>query len=356
MSSPTFSRAQRGFVNPSRPRGRWLEAICPVLAAWALLTPSAIVPIVRAAGPTSVEELRINQLQFIGTHNSYHVRAKPSRNFPSLNYSHAPLDAQFDRGVRSVELDLHDRDGVFEVFHVVGIDEGTTCRRLSDALETIRKWSDGHPRHLPISVLFELKKDGVGLDPRIRRFDAASLDRLDDLLRSVFPAARRITPDDIRGTAATLREAVEKGGWPTLAASRGKVFFILHDEGKLRDFYTQKHPSLRGRAMFVRSDDSRDDAAVLVLDDPRDPEIPRLVSAGYFIRTRADSDLHIDRAGKTSGREAALASGAQIVSTDFPPGEPQVGNGYLVEFAKSAPARVNPINGPEALRGQTLAQ
>jgi hypothetical protein len=97
-------------------------------------------------------------------------------------------------------------------------------------------------------------------------------------------------------------------------------------------------------------------AAVLVLDNPRDPEIPRLVSAGYFIRTRADSDLHIDRSGKTSSREAALASGAQIVSTDFPAGEPQVGNGYMVEFAKSAAARVNPINGPEASRGQTLAQ
>ena len=315
-----------------------------------------VLPVARASEPASVEELRINQLQFLGTHNSYHVRPKPSRNFPSLNYSHAPLDVQLERGVRSVELDLHDRDGVFEVFHVVKIDEGTTCRRLSDALLTVRKWSDAHPRHLPISFLFELKKDGVGLDPSIRPFDAASLDRLDELLRSVFPAARCITPDDVRGTAATLREAVETTGWPTLAASRGKVFFILHDEGKLRDFYTLHHPSLRGRAMFVRSDESRDDGAVLVLDDPRNPETRRLVSAGYFIRTRADSELHADRRGKSSGREAAFASGAQIVSTDFPPGEPQAGTGYIVEFAKSAPARVNPVNGSQAWRAQTLPQ
>jgi hypothetical protein len=356
MILPIFSCAQRGVVKPSRPHVRRLGRLGSAMAAWVVVCLATSAPVVRAAAPTSVEELRINQLQFVGTHNSYHVRAKPSRNFPSLNYSHAPLDVQLDQGVRSVELDLHDRDGVFEVFHVVGIDEGTTCRRLSDALETVRKWSDAHPRHLPISVLFELKKDGVGLDPHIRRFDAASLDRLDELLRSVFPAARRITPDEVRGTAPTLREAVEKGGWPTLAASRGRVFFILHDNGKLRDFYTQGHPSLRGRAMFVRSDESRDDGAVLVLDNPRNPEIPRLVSAGYFIRTRADSELHIDRRGKTSGRDAAFASGAQIVSTDFPAGEPQVGTGYMVEFAKSAPARVNPINGPEAWRGQTVAQ
>jgi hypothetical protein len=313
-------------------------------------------PMLSASEPANIEELRINQLQFIGTHNSYHVRVKPNRNFVSLNYSHAPLDVQLDRGVRSVELDLHDRNGVFEVFHVVKIDEGTTCRRLSDALETVRKWSDAHPRHLPISFLFELKKDGVGLDPTIHAFDAASLDRLDELLRSVFPPARCITPDDVRGSAPTLREAVEKGGWPTLAASRGKVFFILHEEGKLRDAYVKDHPSLRGRVMFVRSDESRDDAATLVMDNPRDPDIPRLVRAGFFIRTRADADLHTDRPGRPSRLKTALASGAQIVSTDFPSGEPQAGTGYIVEFPKSAPARVNPVNGPEALRGQLLSQ
>ncbi len=312
-------------------------------------------PLARAASPNDVEGLRINQLQFIGTHNSYHVRAKPSR-FVSLNYSHAPLDVQLERGVRSFELDLHDRAGTFEVCHIVKIDEGTTCRRLSDGLETVRKWSDAHPGHLPISFLFELKKDGVGFDPRIRKFDAASLDRLDDVLRSVFPASRCITPDDVRKDAATLREAVEKNGWPTLAASRGKVFFILHDDGPLRDAYVKGHASLRGRVMFVRSDETRDDAATLVLDDPRDPEIPRLVNAGFFIRTQADADLHTDRPGKPSRLKAALGSGAQIVSTDYPAGEPQAGTGYIVEFQKGAPARVNPVNGPEVLRGQTLAR
>ncbi|HEV3137308.1 MAG TPA: Ca2+-dependent phosphoinositide-specific phospholipase C, partial [Pirellulales bacterium] len=85
-----------------------------------------------ADGLESVEDLRINQLQFIGTHNSYHVRApsKSGREVREWNYSHAPLDVQLDRGVRSFELDLHDRDGVFEVFHVPILDEGTTCRKL----------------------------------------------------------------------------------------------------------------------------------------------------------------------------------------------------------------------------------
>lgn len=342
--------------NCSRSFGiRRFQLICCALAAAASSCFGDNSTLLRAAAPSSVEGLRINQLQFIGTHNSYHVRARPSRNFPSLNYNHAPLDVQLDRGVRSLELDLHDRDGVFEVFHIVKFDEGTTCRRLRDALETIRKWSDAHPGHLPISFLFELKKDGVGVE-NIRAFDLAALERLDELLRSVFPKSRSISPDDVRGTAATLREAVQKNGWPTLAASRGKVFFILHDAGKLRDLYVQGHPSLRGRVMFVRSDETRDYAATLVMDDPRDADIPRLVNSGYFIRTRADSNLQTAHAGKPSRRKTAMESGAQIVSTDFPTGEPQAGTGYVVEFPNSAPARVNPVNGPTLLRGQTLPQ
>ena len=322
----------------------------------------ALTSIAGAAAPAAFEELRINQLQFIGTHNSYHIRettqkpGAPSRGVLEWNYSHAPLDVQLDRGVRSFELDLHYRDGAFEVFHVPLLDEGTTCRRLSDALATVNKWSQAHPGHVPISFLFELKVEGPRRDRRIKEVDAAGLDRLDDVLCAGFPAGQRITPDDVRGGAATLREAVTTRSWPTLAASRGKVFFILHDEDKQRDLYVREHPSLRGRAMFVRSNDKRDDGAVIVLDNPRAPEIPRMASAGYFIRTRADSGLRTDPPGKPSRRDAALASGAQILSTDFPAGEPQAATGYTVEFSDSAPARVNPVNGPEALRGQVLAQ
>ncbi len=310
------------------------------------------------ADDPSVEQVRINQLQFIGTHNSYHVRdpAKPSKSFPDWNYSHAPLDVQLDRGVRSFELDLQYRKGEFQVFHVALLDEGSTCHTLKEGLETVRKWTDAHPRHLPISFLFELKSEGPTLDRSIKVPDAAALDQLDGILRSVFPPGRTITPDDVRGRAATLREAVQKGGWPTLDAARGKVFYILHDEGKERALYTREHPSLRGRVMFVRSDESRDDAAMLVMDNPRDPEIPRLVKAGYFIRTRADSGLKTNGPRPLARRDAAFASGAQIVSTDFPNGETQPTSGFVIEFEHAAPARVDPINGPDGLRGRALAR
>jgi Phosphoinositide phospholipase C, Ca2+-dependent len=311
-----------------------------------------------AGEPSDVEQLRINQLQLIGTHNSYHVRdpGRPNKNFPDWSYSHAPLDVQLDRGVRSFELDLQYRKAEFQVFHVALLDEGTTCRTLKEGLETIRKWSDAHPRHLPISILFELKREGPALDRTVTIPDAKALDQLDRVLLSAFGRDRTITPDDVRGGAATLREGVQKSGWPTLEAARGKVFYILHDEGKERDLYTREHPSLKGRVMFVRSDESRDDAATFVMDDPRDPDIPRLVKAGYVIRTRADSGLRTKGPRPLARRKAAFDSGAQIVSTDFPNGETQAATGFVVEFEQAAPARVNPINGPEGLRGQTLGR
>ena len=309
-----------------------------------------------AAEPRAVDELRINQLQYVGTHNSYHVRDKPitGRRGSEWNYSHPPLDVQLDRGVRSFELDLHYKNGEFEVFHVPLLDPGTTCRDLADALATVRQWSAAHPRHVPITFLFELKKDGPGLDKRIKEVDAAGLDQLDGVLRAGFAAGQIITPDDVRGRAKTLRQAITTTGWPKLGDSRGKVFFILHDRDKKRALYTEGHPSLRGRVMFVRSDENRDDGATLVLDNPRSPDIPRLAKAGYSIRTRADSGLRTTSPGQPARRDAAFASGAHIISTDFPAGEAHAETGYIVKFADSAPARVNPVNGPEALRGKPL--
>lgn len=300
------------------------------------------------------EPLRMNQLQVVGTHNSYHTREKPitSGRAAAWNYTYPPLDVQLDRGVRSFELDLHWRNGEFQVFHVPLIDEGTTCKTLAEALATVRRWSESHPNHVPISFLFELKSEGPGIDKRIKKVDAAGLDQLDEVLRAGFAEGQIITPDVVRGDAETLREAVTTRGWPTIDKARGKVFFILHNSGDQRELYCQDHPSLRGRVMFVRSDPEREDAATFVMDGPNDPQIPELVKAGYYIRTRADADIRLAGSGQPKRRDAAFASGAHILSTDFPRGQGDKETGYVVEFEDGAAARVNPVNGPAAERGK----
>jgi hypothetical protein len=297
--------------------------------------------------------LRMNQIQVIGTHNSYHQRStgalaalakKVDSDPESMEYSHAPLDVQLDRGVRSVELDVHNFPDGFQVYHVPHIDQVSTCRRFVDCLGVIRAWSEKHPGHVPISILVEPKDERAILAiSNAQPIDAPSLDRIDAEIRSVFPPERLITPDDVRGhNAPTLEEAVRTNGWPPLGAARGKVFFILHVQGEDREAYVQGHPSLEGRAMFVRGQPGQPYAATLVEDHPDVDRIQRLVKEGYIIRTRADAGLRIDPAR----RDRALATGAQIVSTDFPNGEADPKTGYVIELPEQTPARPDPVNAP----------
>ena len=77
-------------------RGQLNPAVATIVVLMAVAVAGR--PELSAGEPAAVEQLRINQLQFLGTHNSYHVRdpAKPNKNFPDWSYSHAPLDVQLD--------------------------------------------------------------------------------------------------------------------------------------------------------------------------------------------------------------------------------------------------------------------
>jgi hypothetical protein len=75
-------------------------------------------------------------------------------------------------------------------------------------------------------------------------------------------------------------------------------------------------------------------------------EISSLVRKGYLVRTRTDSDTKQARTNDTTRREAALASGAQLLSTDYPASEPASWTGYSVSLPDNLVARCNPVNKP----------
>ena len=69
------------------------------------------------------------------------------------------------------------------------------------------------------------------------------------------------------------------------------------------------------------------------------------MSKGYLVRTRADVPEPPQanaRNGDTSMRDAAIASGAQYVSTDYYVADPDLGTGYVVDL----PARCDPVDAP----------
>jgi hypothetical protein len=314
-------------------------------------------------------EIRLNQMQVMGSHNSYHVEppadvlqglidAVPSA--LELAYTHESLGEQLTtHGIRQIELDVFaDPDGTlwrplgtpgFKVLHIEQVDEGANCETFVGCLEEVESWSDENPAHMPIAVLVEVK-DTVefpgGSDPV--PVDAAGLDQLDDEIRSVFDPDQLITPDDVRGDRATLEEAVLDGGWPVIDDVRGRVMFLLDNK---RDEYVAGHPSLEGRVAFAPSSPGQPDAAFIKRNDPLGEnlaEIQQLVRDGYVVRTRADSPVLTAISGDESQLEAALASGAQWVSADYllPGMAERWGTDFVAQMPGGTPARCNPLNAP----------
>jgi hypothetical protein len=244
----------------------------------------------------------------------------------------------------------------FKVFHIQDIDYCSTVTTFAEALRQVHDWSAAHPRHVPILVLVELKDEAVAALPtRPWTFGKAELEGIDAEIRAVFSSNDLLAPDHVRGTRATLRDAVKANGWPALEESRGKVLFALDNEGPLRDLYLADHPTLEERAMFVTVEPDHPAAAWMKRNDPvRDfDEIRGLVKAGFLVRTRADADTSEARKNDPTRREKALASGAQFISTDFPEPRPEV-SGYRVRLPGDIVARANPVSGDPSLEGVDL--
>jgi hypothetical protein len=357
-----------------------------------------------AAPPAGKGPVRINELQVIGTHNSYkreisereQAAYEAAINTPGdydqfLAYSHAPIAQQFDgQRVRGLELDLFPdpQGGLYDtplvrqavgagpltspawqlpgikVFHIADLDYKTTCVRFVSCLAQVRKWSAGNRGHVPLLILLELKQSdertvqagGVVAPP----WDVTALDALDAEIRSVFGEQQLITPDDIRRRRLTLEQSVLRYGWPALKRSRGKVAFLLdNDPGPIRDAYIAGRPNLERRVLFTNSRAGFQDAAFIKRNEPGGPntaQIRDLVRAGYLVRTRSDVPLATVISGDTTQLAAALASGAQIISTDFPvPGmAARYDSHFVAQLPRGAVARCNPINARANCRNRRL--
>src|SRR4051812_7173248 len=145
--------------------------------------PAVAVALAAAAPANAAPALRINQLQTIGSHNSYHLEPSPAEKAlragsglideTTLEYSFAPLAWQLDReDVRQLELDLWDdpqgalyaaprlralvnggpyaaamtQPGI-KVLHVQDYDYRTSCLTFVACLREVERWSDAYPWH-----------------------------------------------------------------------------------------------------------------------------------------------------------------------------------------------------------------
>ncbi len=297
------------------------------------------------AGPLD-DLLRFDDLQALGTHNSYHVK---TTGVPAWNYDHAPLPIQLEeQGVRQFELDVSFDPALGEhrVEHVPVLDAGTTCATLTECAADLWAWSRLRPAHHPLFVLVETKD---AWDPAE---GPAHLDSLEDEVLAAWPRERLVTPNDLRRDAADLRSALEDEGWPTLGELRGKALFVLHDGGERRAAFVGA--GLDGRVLFpdAMGDVDQPWSAVHTMNEAFDPRIPEVVSLGHLVRTRCDSDTQEAIDEDTTRRDAALASGANFVSTDFP--APVDWSSYVVDLPGGTPSRCNPVSAPPECTSEAI--
>lgn len=306
------------------------------------------------------QELKMNQTQVIGSHNSYKIGIeRPLMDLIlsdrpeaiGLDYTHIPITEQLDLGLRGLEIDvLYDPEGGlfshpkglemlnaqgvesdpynaeamlntgFKVLHIPDIDFRSHCPTFKACLSDIRDWSKSNSDHLPIIITINPKSSGLDRPgfAKVIPFDKKVLDALDKEILEIFKAEELITPKQVRGKQATLRNAIVDKGWPDLSEARGKILFVLDTGNELTELYI-KGDEEYSRPMFANTDVDNPHAAFFIMNEPikQEKEIADLVKQGFMVRTRSDADTREARTRDKSRFEAAIRSGAQVITTDY---------------------------------------
>ncbi len=294
--------------------------------------------------------LKFNELRFIATHNSYQTPAtdeykelyyniseltlglvKPEK----VDFWSQTLTQQLNCGIRSLEIDIEtfDRNGdiSFTCMHSPCIDMTTSCYDFALAMKEISMWSDNNPNHLPITIIIEPKSGFLPLED----MEAFNLDyaiALDETLRESL-GDKLFTPADMLRDYESFGAMRSADDWCEAKDMLGKILILFHDCSVTED-YISLDSSIKTQAMFpmLREDDiDRDCTSFILANDPDDlldikDEV--LYEKKIITRTRADKYTNVT----AEQRENALASGAQIVSTDYPPRDDLEVGAYTVTY------------------------
>lgn len=334
-----------------------------------------------------IGNIPINRFQIIGSHNSYKkaidnellkILTETNPRLESLEYWHLSFEDQLNLGLRNLELDVfYDPDGGkysdplgnrlllemgirptpfdpdgrlkipgLKLFHSQDIDFRSHHLLLKDALMALKEWSDQNPDHFPVIITLELK-DGIlpikGSEIPIP-FDSANMHTADEEILEVLGINHLITPDLVRNGEVNLEHAILNNGWPELKEVRGKFLFVLDAGEEKRINYLKSYKRETERVMFVTAPRGDPEAAFMIINDPVTNKdlISELVREGYMIRTRSDANTVEARNNDYSRFEAAMESGAQVITTDYYIPNPDFST-YRVRFNEETYKRLNPL-------------
>ncbi len=333
----------------------------------------------------AVSGLKLNEIQIIGSHNSYKEKIEPALlqilksenpDVEGLDYEHISIRKQLELGLRSLELDvLHDPIGGhytkpkgiemleaqgyqaerydttaltsagLKTFHVPDIDFRSSCLTFKACLSEVKEWSDMHPNHIPVIITINPKSSGVDRPDftEVLPFDEEALDALDSEIKEIFSSDKLITPRLIKGKYSSLKEAVTQSGWPLLSEMQGRILFVLDSPETITEEYLKANNY--DRPMFVNVNYEHPQCAFLIMNSPVEQEtaIQERVAQGFMVRTRADANTQEARNGDLSRFEAAIRSGAQVISTDYYLKSLSPNQDFEIVFEDRSYSRCNPV-------------
>lgn len=294
--------------------------------------------------------IKFNELSFLATHNSYQTRATDEIRsiYNSLSdltfglvsakkgdFSSETLTDQLNCGIRSFEIDIEtfvsNGEVSFTCMHSPNFEMTTSCYDFALALKEISLWSSNNPDHLPITVIIEPKTGFIPLK-NMKYFNIDYAKEFDNVLRKNLKD-KLFTPSDMLRDYSSFGEMRKADDWCKVSDMLGKVVILLH-ETDVTEKYIALDPSIKSQAMFPMlrpKDIDRDCTSFVLCNDPEELlEIKAEVMDEKKIMVRTRADKFTDVSDKQ--RDCALASGANIISTDYPIRTDLNENSYFVSF------------------------
>lgn len=188
----------------------------------------------------TLENLRYNQIQYKGSHNSYERNEAPvaqlGYSFPRYNDNCMPLEFDIWRNTpRSPYTQTNVPGNLWVIAH--RIHPGRNGRYLSSDLYHIKRWSDNNPNHWPVMIKLDIKSGNGGYQ---------DFDRQIDLYLRRFLGSNKVfkASDLFKDPQRSLRHNVRfENAWPKMKDLKGKFIIVLTGNRSWIDQYAKTTPN-----------------------------------------------------------------------------------------------------------------
>lgn len=282
-------------------------------------------------------DLHLNEIQVLATHNSYKRIPNKVINFPSYlvsqrtrngYYGYESLTKQLDVGIRGLELDITMYGDKPVLMHWPPSDWRTNGPDFALALQEIKLWSQRNPNHTPINIMLQIRDTHSPYNHKYGKVSKQDLANIDKLFVDIFGDDGIITPADVKKDYDTMQDALEQNGWPLLKDCMGKVFFLaLFDSSTNRDKYLDLDRSYMSQKAFIlyKRNEVCSYTAVILGDNATidTQQLVEFVNKNYIVRSRIDEQ----KSYSEERWRTTIDVGATILTTDH-----MVGGTYAKDY------------------------